>query len=483
MLQSTSYKQFESLCQHSSRVVVQKEIYADLITPVAAFLALTQDGEEVALLDSSDHATVEDACVYLALDPMASFEVVDSSTESDVFSKLREFYQANRCIATPTMNKFAGGMIGFISYDAVRSIEKLPSQHINLSNTPDFCFTFYTTNIVFDKRSGKAIIAKNVVVEGSLEDCYQQTMQAIDDIIARMLKANYRVKMQGSNAKGMSALTIKTDVSDKQYQQSVVLAKKFITEGEAFQIVLSRKFYASYQCADFDIYRALRVLNPSPYQFFLRYRNRIIVGSSPEKFLSLRQGVVESMPIAGTRPRGETAQADDTLAQALLEDVKETAEHMMLVDLGRNDIGRIAVPGSVKPTELKTVHRFSRVMHLVSRVQGKIAENKDAFDVLRAAFPAGTLTGAPKIRAMQIIDELETSRRGLYGGAICVVDHQGQLDSCITIRTAQLQNQTATVRAGAGIVLDSDPKAEADETRHKAQAVFDAIALAEEGLV
>ncbi|MCK5575694.1 MAG: anthranilate synthase component I family protein, partial [Sphingomonadales bacterium] len=252
--------------------------------------------------------------------------------------------------------------------------------------------------------------------------------------------------------------------------------------GDIFQVVLSRTFEAPFKAAPFDIYRAMRLVSPSPFMFYLDLGDAVIVGASPEKLVSLDDGVLESCPLAGTRPRGN-GKADHDLEADLLSDEKEKAEHMMLVDLARNDLGALSRAGSVKVNELMQVQKFSHVMHISSTVEGQIADDKDAFDALRMTLPAGTLSGAPKIRAMEIIDELEISRRGVYGGTVCAIDHDGNLNSCIIIRTAVLRDGVAQVRAGAGIVYDSDPASEAMETRHKTRGVFEALRLAEGGLI
>jgi len=493
MLHETTKKQYLSLCQQSSRVVVSREIYADLLTPVGVFRALAARQKDAALLDSSDHKRADDACVYLGFDPVAEFQAVQHDVTVTVdgkaqttryenpFNALREFYNTYKAASVYNLAKFAGGMIGFMSYDAVRFIERLPDQHENEQAIPELCFKFYGTNVAFDKRSGKALITRVVNVSDDPEAQYEQVMQEITLLIDKML--NHQEKINAVLPSNQDEVPVTSDLSDDEFAAMVEKAKAYIAKGDAFQIVTSRRFQRPYSGDDFDLYRALRVLNPSPYQFYLRYSGYSLVGASPERLVSLQNGIVETMPIAGTRPRGKTKAEDIALEKELLANEKEIAEHMMLVDLGRNDLGRISIPGSVNLSDFKSISRFSRVMHIVSRVEGRLQEGKDAFDVLQAVFPAGTLSGAPKIRAMEIIDELETSRRGAYGGAIVAIDNTGQFDSCITIRTALLKDGVATVRAGGGVVLDSDPHAEAQETRHKAQAVLDALVLAEGGLV
>jgi len=492
MLHITSFDQFKALAHDNARIVVSHEIYGDLLTPIGVFQTITKDHPEAILLDSSEHSTAADACIYIGLDPLATFTAKgqkitittpDNTKEQqgDVINALRQFYHQYKCASTHPLAKFAGGMIGYMAYDVVRLFENIPDRHPDEDGLPDISFTFYGMNVVFDKRSGKVLVTTVVEVQKDLEKQYHTAMKAMHQLIQHMMSHEHTRAAAAVMTNTES--TVDVDISDKEYAAIVEKAKTYIRNGDAFQIVPSRRFRQAYHGDDFNIYRALRVLNPSPYQFYIRHKDYTLVGSSPERLVSLQQGIVETMPIAGTRKRGATLQEDLQLEQELINDDKEIAEHMMLVDLARNDIGSICEPGSVKVVDFKSVQKYSRVMHIVSRVQGKLRSDYDLFDVMRATFPAGTLTGAPKIRAMEIIDSLETSRRGFYGGGVIAIDNQGQLDGCITIRTALVKDGMATVRAGAGIVLDSNPEKEAQETRDKAQAVLDAIDLASGGFV
>ena len=491
MLYQTSFDEFQRLARKGKRVIVSKEIYGDVLTPVRAFQSLASDRADVMLLDASDHPTAEDACVYIGMDPVASFSSINdqvtiveqgqsSTFQGNAFQALRDFFDLNKCDSIHRLAKFAGGMIGFMSYDAVRLFEAIPDTHPNQDGVPDMMFKCYGINIVFDKRTGKVIVTTLVDIAHDLEKTYQTAITTIKTIIERMISAQSTVILP--EKKDIGPVEVEVDIDDAGFRAMVDKAKEYIARGDAFQIVPSRRFRVCYDGDDFDIYRALRVLNPSPYQFYIRNPEFTIVGASPERLVSLQAGIIETMPIAGTRPRDTNFAIDQALENALLSDEKEIAEHMMLVDLARNDVGAVAKPGSVSVVEQAKVYRYSRVMHIVSRVQGELRQGCDAFDVLRSCFPAGTLSGAPKIRAMKIIDEIETSRRGVYGGTVMAIDHHGQMDGCITIRTAFIKNGVATIRAGAGVVLDSDAQKEAEETRHKAQAVLDAIALAKEGL-
>ncbi|MCH9770218.1 MAG: anthranilate synthase component I family protein [Gammaproteobacteria bacterium] len=490
MLYATTKQQFAKLSEANRRVVVTRELYGDMLTPVSVFQRLSDTKQEAVLLDSSDHAADADACIYIGLDPFAKFSVLNGKIEVSVdgnktqqngnpFLRLREFYNAHKCQSDHSQVKFAGGMIGYIGYDAIRYIEKVPDQHLNVDAIPEINFKLYATNVVFDKRSGKIIVAVVVDCGDDINASYQQAQSKLSEIIEKMFIDPESVKHKPTV---QNPANIKVDIDDDKYTKIVKSAIEYIKQGDAFQIVPSRCFQREFKANSFDVYRAFKALNPSPYQFYIRQEDFTIVGSSPEKLVSLQNGIIETMPIAGTRPRSQDPHKDKALEQELVSDPKEIAEHMMLVDLGRNDVGAVSKAGTVEVVELAAIKRFSRVMHIVSRVQGQLRDGYDAFDVVKAVFPAGTLSGAPKIRAMEIIDGLETSRRGIYGGAICAIDHLGQLDSCIAIRTALIKNDMASVRAGGGVVLDSDPVSEAFETRHKVQAVLDALTLAEEGL-
>ena len=469
MLAFTSFEQFKLLTLQSNRVVVSQEIYADVLTPIRVFQVVAKDQPEAILLDSSDHKTSQDACIYIGLNPIAEFNV-DSHVVGDPFVLLRDFYHRYKSVSEATVSKFSGGMMGVLGYGAV-------------NDRPLMNFKFYGTHIVFDKRTGKAVVTQVVDVGDDLEACYQQACDANEALIKNMFSSLTAPIYNVNHHKQDPFADVIVDTTDDDFKATILKAKEYIKAGDIFQVVLSRSFKKPFHGNDFDIYRALRVLNPSPYQFYIRNNDYTVVGSSPEKLISLQNNIIESCPIAGTRARSHDFDRDHALEQELLHDEKEVAEHMMLVDLARNDVGIVSEIGSVSVTELKKIKRFSSVMHMSSTVCGKLAAGKDAFDVLKAAFPAGTLSGAPKIRAMEIVDELESSPRELYGGAVVAIDSQGQLDSCIIIRTAVVKDNVATVRAGAGIVFDSDPQSEADETRHKVTGVLNALALAAEGLI
>ncbi len=369
-----------------------------------------------------------------------------------------------------------GGGVGFVSYDAVCLFEKIPNRHIDKDNLPDLLFLFHAVHIAFDHCRGSVCISVNVERTLDPEADYALALQKIEETLQKIKSAPVKVEK-----KAMLEGQVKEDMDDEAFCQMVERAKEHILKGDVFQVVLSRSFECPYEGNPFDVYRALRMTNPSPFMFYLQMEDFAIAGASPERLVKLENRVLQTMPIAGTRPR--VLNEEERVILELMQDPKEDAEHMMLVDLGRNDLGAVAKVGTVEVTQLKVPRIFAHVIHLVSHVEAQIADSLDALDALKAVFPAGTLTGAPKIRAMEIIDALETSARGIYGGCVCSIDNQGNFDSCIAIRTALIKNKVASVRAGAGIVFDSDPQTEADETRSKAKGVIQAIHLASRGVL
>ncbi len=476
MFHKLELKRFLELAKTKTRIAVFQEITGDKITPISVYHALSPDHKGLSLLESCGKSA-NGRYSYLCLQPYDEF-IVKQDEVADPLAELRERFNNCACYSEHELCHYAGAAVGFINYDAVRFIEDIPDTNPDVTKLPELFFRFYRTCVAFDHDSGKVVVATAVDVSDDPELDYQHAINNIEDLIATINSG----QVIHSDTKKSNSNSVKTDVDDVSYMGMVEQARQYIIDGDAFQIVLSRTFKQQYTAEPFDIYRALRITNPSPYMFYIEHDNFTIVGASPERLVSVKDKIVTTNPIAGTRPRGNNASHDLELEHELLQDEKEIAEHMMLVDLGRNDLGAVCKPGSVEVTQLKTIQRFSRVMHIASVVEGELAENKDLIDVIKAVFPAGTLSGAPKIRAMEIIDELETSRRGLYGGAICIVDGRKNLDACIAIRMAVLKDNIAYVRAGAGIVYDSIPQKEADETRHKARAVFDAIKLAQGGL-
>ena len=496
MFKNLLYEDFLKLSEKNKRIVYYREISADSITPILAYEALGSDTADGALLESDPRDGLNNRYSYICLYPYCKFSV--NGTEATVeengqvreitispIAALRETLKANRSYFDHPLTGFVGGAVGFISYDAVRLFENVPDRHISQRSSPDILLKFYETNIIFDHKSNKAIIAVLAKVEGNANESYKSAVQKTEFIINKIFSFKFQQMIPNlyNNREGGVNSAVSVSIDDESFKTRVRKAKEYIGKGDAFQIVLSRCFSRPYSANSFSIYRALRMTNPSPYMFYLENGAMTMAGSSPEKLVSIENGTVETCPIAGTRKCGRNTEEDNALAMELLADEKENAEHVMLVDLARNDLGAVCVPGSVKIKNYKQVHNFSRVMHITSRVEGTLRKDKDVLDVLMAVFPAGTLSGAPKIRAMEIIDELEDSRRGLYGGAVCLIDGKGNFNSCIVIRTVVLSEGVACVQAGAGIVFDSDPQLEAEETRHKAEAVLNAIELAERGAI
>lgn len=505
VISKTSFEKFIQYSQLQSKRVVTLEMLGDCYTPVNVFQALAEDHPQAILLDTSDYRkhSPADAGVFIGLDPIASFmahhhEVTVTTSagthhfhSEQPFQALREFYHQYHCHCDHPLAKLAGGIVGFMSHDAIRLIENIPDRHPNSDQIPDLYFTCYNSHVVFDRRTGKILLAQYCKLDdnGDMDErkSYTAAINALE-ALKEKIEASNDTCLTNKTKKILTTdvlpkesdfiASISTDSDDASYGEMVEQAKAYIRAGEAFQIVPSRRFQCPFYGDDFNIYRALKALNPSPYLYYIRYQDLSIIGASPEKLVSLQNGIVQITPIAGSRPRGINLEEDEKLAQELLIDGKELAEHMMLIDLARNDVGKVCEPGTVSVVESKIINKFSHIMHLTSIVEGQLRADYDVFDVLQSGFPAGTTTGAPKIRATQIIDEIEQSRRGLYGGAVCAIDNKGQLDSCILIRTAVVKNNVATVRAGAGIVLDSNPVTEAEETRNKAKGVLAAIELA-----
>lgn len=488
MFERMNFERFEQQAASGCRVAVYRHVAADLLTPVAAFGALAEPGAGAFLLESSDGAQDVGRYSFLGFEP--SLRVVGTGQEvelwrgggrlagdGDVLAVLRRELALRRVAPDPDLPPLVGGAVGALAYDAVRLWERLPDRHAAGAATPDVDFAFFDTVVAFDHLRRTATISRVVAPDGDLRVAFEQAMERVDEVAARLLAPPRQLPPGRSSPAG----EVDVDLDDAAYERLVRRAKEYILAGDVFQVVLSRRFRVACPASPFAVYRALRMVNPSPFMFYLQHNGRAVAGSSPERLVRTHGQRVETMPIAGTRPRGGGAE-DARLEAELVADPKERAEHMMLVDLARNDLGRVAEAGSVRVEELLAVQRLSRVMHLTSRVAATLRADCDGLDALRAALPAGTLSGAPKIRAMEIIDELETSRRGLYGGAVGYLDGAGHTDSCIAIRMAEIADGVATVRAGAGIVHDSDPAAEAAETRHKARAVLEAVRLAVEGL-
>jgi anthranilate synthase component 1 len=471
---------------------VYREILADMETPVSAFKKIAQGpysfllesvegGERMArysFLGSGADRVIRTKGTLVETTRDGKTEAFELEPGRDALHILKSELGRFTYVADPNLPRFCGGAVGFISYDMVRFFEDLPDSTVDDLNLPDCLFIFTDTLLIFDHVQHRIRVVCNTRADGNPDSAYDEAVRKIDEIVARLKKPAPPSAPVGGDEPGEVISNFRRD----EFEDAVRKCKDYIAAGDAIQIVLSQRFKTKVTADPFDVYRALRSLNPSPYMYYLAYGDIKLIGSSPEILVTEERGNVVVRPIAGTRPRGATDEEDRMLEADLLKDEKERAEHIMLVDLGRNDIGRVCRYGSVEVDELMTIERYSHVMHIVSNVRGRLRVDADQFDLLRACFPAGTVSGAPKIRAMEIIDELEPTRRGTYAGAIGYFSYSGDMDTCITIRTILILGDTAYVQAGAGIVADSDPSREYEETQNKARAMIRAIEMAQRGL-
>ena len=408
-------------------------------------------------------------------------KLIDEYNTSDPLKEIEKIQQSYKVAQIEGMPRFSGGLVGYFGYETIRYIEP----KLNKNNkedpigSPDILLMVSDEVVVFDSLSGKLFII--VHADPKKNDAYSNALQRLDDI-SGMLRDNQNNKSQSDNSRDVNENDFVSGFTQKNYEKAVDTIKNYIVNGDAMQVVLSQRLSIPFQSKPINLYRALRSLNPSPYMYFLDLEDFQIVGSSPEILVRLEDNIVTVRPIAGTRPRGKTKSEDLALEKDLLGDPKELAEHLMLIDLGRNDLGRVADMGSVNLTDKMIIERYSHVMHIVSNVTGELKKGMNAMDVLRSTFPAGTVSGAPKIRAMEIIDELEPVKRGVYSGAVGYISWNGNMDTAIAIRTAVIKDKTLHIQVGAGIVADSIPKNEWDETMNKGRAIFKAVSLAEKGL-
>ena len=410
-------------------------------------------------------------------------ETVRTRVSGDPLEFLREKLSKYRPVPPEgdALPRFLGGAVGMVSYDWVRFIERIPDANPDEVEMPDLWFVLPETIVVYDNVRKYASIVRYVDVEGA-DDLAAAYRQAVDALEATVRRLRAPLAAEPRQPPVRAPMDLQRSMSREEFHAVVKRAKEYVESGDVFQVVLSQQFRIPLQVDPFSIYRHLRVINPSPYLFFLRCEGPVLIGSSPEILVRLEDDCIDVRPIAGTRPRGRTPEEDAGLEVDLLADPKERAEHLMLVDLGRNDVGRVAETGTVHVNEYAAIERYSHVMHIVSNVQGKLRPGLDWLDLLRATFPAGTLSGAPKVRAMEIIDELETLRRGPYGGCVGYIDYSGNMDTAIAIRTLLVKDGQIFLRSGAGIVADSDPEAEFQETMNKARALIEAIDMAREGV-
>ena len=478
------YKSFLQLSRDSTLVPVAKTLSADLLTPVGAFLSVANRQKFGFLLESVEGGEKIGRYTFVGAQPrmVLAARGLDLTIRSgsgierrqgNVIDVLRECLRQFRPANVTGLPPFTGGGVGYFAYDMVRQFERLPETASNDVGLPDCVFTFYDRLLAFDhlKHQLHIMAAADVRAE-SPRKAYERALADIDALERKLVRGIHKQELGWSAPARRKAIKINAGTSRDEFLASVRRAKEYIAAGDVFQVVLSLRLDFKPPAEPFQIYRALRTVNPSPYMFFLQLDDMHVVGASPEMLVRITGRQLEYRPIAGTRRRGEEATDDQRLIEELLADEKERAEHVMLVDLGRNDLGRVSDYGSVKVRDLMYVERYSHVMHLVSALEARLRGELDALDAVAACFPAGTLSGAPKVRAMEIIEELEPVRRGVYGGAILYADYAGNLDSCIAIRTMVVHRGRAYVQAGAGIVADSDPESEYQECMNKASALL-----------
>jgi anthranilate synthase component 1 len=454
-------------------VPVYREIVADLETPVSAFLKVNKGGYSF-LLESVEGGQRLARYSFIGTEP---YRVLTTRGEdkTDPLPLITEELNKYKMVPVRGLPRFCGGAVGYLAYEAVTRFEELPSPVSDPLGLPESLFMFVDTMLVFDHVTHKIKVLSHVHLDGDIEAAYQQAVDRIDNLVDRLsqpLKPSQHIK---AVAQPVSNGKLTSNFSKEAFEASVLKIKQYITVGEAIQVVLSQRLARPTSMAPFEIYRALRTINPSPYMFFLDFTDFHIIGASPEILVRVEDGMVMTRPLAGTRPRGKSPAEDTALEQELRSDEKERAEHIMLVDLGRNDIGRVSEPGTVRVSDLMEVERYSHVMHLVTHVQGKLRRDMTAVDALRACFPAGTVAGAPKVRAMEIIAELETEKRGPYAGAVGYFSFSSNMDMAIAIRTMVMTEGVAYTQAGCGVVYDSVPEREYEETMNKARALLKAI--------
>ncbi len=491
-----SEKEFLELTKKGNLIPVYREVLGDLETPVSAYFKLVDKTRYSFLLESVEGEEKVARYSFLARDPEFALESRGNTitihkfngpvpqTERHTirttpFDFIRQIMSKYKFVPVPGLPRFCGGLVGYIGYDVVRFFERLPAAPKDDLQLPDLVMILAKELIIFDQRNHKIQVVSCVEIDpGSSESVKRAAYRKATTKIALTMAMLTRSLPATKAPKQSKHPQPVSNVTKTHFTRNVLAAKKHIKAGDIIQVVLSQRFSVGVSADPIHIYRSLRALNPSPYMYYLNLNGLHIVGSSPELLVRCEDGLAETRPIAGTRRRGKNESEDAALAKELLNDPKEKAEHIMLVDLGRNDLGRVCERGSVKISEFMLIERYSHVMHIVSNVQGRLKLGKDSLDVLQAAFPAGTVSGAPKIRAMEIIDELENVKRGPYAGAIGYLSFSGNLDTCITIRTIVIEGKTAYVQAGAGIVADSHPAKEFQETVNKAKAQIKAIEMA-----
>jgi anthranilate synthase component 1 len=490
---SPSRDEFLDLARQGNLIPVYREVLADTETPISLFKKVAQ-GPESFLLESVEGGERWGRYSFIGYRPRLVVRARGDKIELSRNSKQCGLYQTSpldylrtlmetfNAVPVPGLPRFFGGLVGYLSYDTVRFIEDLPTYKPDDVGMPDAAFMIPDQVMIYDNLTKTIKLVANIYVPEYVNHgvAYDQAVKQIEETLG-LLEAPVPAPEPEKGPK--KKLELQANMGRSRFEDIVARAKQYIHDGEAIQIVLSQRFDTELISKPFDIYRALRRINPSPYMYYLDFDGDVVIGASPEVLVRLEDGRIALRPIAGTRPRGRNDDEDRRLKEELLADPKERAEHVMLVDLGRNDVGRVAEVGTVEVTDQMVVEFYSHVMHLVSHVEGDLAPGKDMFDVLRASFPAGTVSGAPKVRAMEIIDELEPTRRGLYAGAVGYFSFSGNMDFCITIRTMLVRNGRVYLQVGAGIVADSVPEREYEETVDKGRALVKALEMANNGLV
>jgi len=489
-------EQVEAMAGQGNLIPIHRDLPADMETPVSVYLKLQDEGP-CFLLESVSGGEQVARYSFIGVRPRGIFTAaanevyltseghgrsVPLDEGRDPLDVLKAEMAKYRPVRQPDLPRFIGGAVGFMSYDAVRRFERLPDDNPDELQLPEMAFMIAHTVVVIDHaRQRLQVVANADLTRGDIRTAYRRAVARIDEVVARLNAPLPEIPPPAP----VPPNGLESNFTQEQYRKLVEQAKEYIAAGDIFQVVLSQRLSRRSSAHPFGIYRALRMHNPSPYMVFIRFPGGLghpplhIISASPEMHVRLEEEMAELRPIAGTRWRGLTVEEDAALAEELLEDEKERAEHIMLVDLGRNDLGRVCEYNTVHVDELMVVERYSHVMHIVSDVRGQLKAGYDAFDLLRATFPAGTVSGAPKVRAMEIIDELETTRRGIYAGVIGYIGYDGTMDSCIAIRTVVMQGDTVHIQAGGGIVADSDPQREYEESWNKAKALAEAVTYAE----
>jgi len=486
-----TFEEFQDLARRFQTIPVYKRILADMLTPVAAWAHLSQKTEFAFLLESVEKGSQYARYSYVGINPKKIIIHKDGQTTITEYNKtteteipfldvLREMQAQYNMEKLPGIPDFTGGLVGYLGYETIVWFENIPIHERSALNVPDALFMLFEDMIAFDHLNGVAFVISNVNVvnKDNLLDLFNEAHSRID-VIGETLHSD----IDYQTPRRVEKSEVSSNFDQNTFESAVLKVKDHIREGDIFQLVLSQRFKRQSNVEPVTLYRALRTINPSPYMFHLKLKDFDIIGASPELLVKVQDGIVEVRPIAGTRHRGKTEAEDIALAKDLINDKKECAEHLMLLDLGRNDVGRVSEFGSVTVPEKMVIENYSHVMHIVSDVKGKLATDRDSFDALMSGFPAGTVTGAPKIRAMEIIHDLEPDRRDIYSGAIGFFDFTGAVNTCIAIRTMIMKDQTVFFQSGAGIVHDSNPTSEYNETVNKAKAIMAAIDFAENGLI